>query len=102
MLNFDSGYDRSFSLEVGGDVSSNNGRKLVNISKVESMWELKVESDDHWEVGLEVVGGFGSSDGGTDWKGVKGGFNVIIDDSVVWGVYICIGAEVFRGVNILV
>ena len=102
VLKFDSGSDGEVALEVGGGVSSRDGRKLVNISKVEWMWELKVESGDHLEVGLEVVGEVGSSDGGSVLKGVKGGFNVIIDYSVVWGVYIFIGAEVFKGVNIVV
>ena len=51
------------------------------------------------KVGLEVGGEVGSGDGSSVGKDVKGGFNVRIDNIIVWGVYIGVCGWVCRVVN---
>ena len=43
---------------------------------------------------------FGSRYGGIFGKGIKGGVNLRIDNSVCWGVDIGVSNELFRGVNV--
>ena len=60
---------------------------------------VAVESGEDGEVGLEVGGWVGSRYERIVGKIVKGGVNVITDDSVGWGVYIGVGVSFCTGVG---
>ena len=56
-------------------------------------------SGDYWEIELYVGDDVGSRDSSNISKCIKLGVNVIIDDSVSFGVNRGVGDEVFRSVD---